>query len=239
MLVDFHMHLLPGADHGSQSVEESLIMIREAKALGVNAIVATPHFYPENHSADRFIEKREKSYNELISRMPEDLRGFKVIKAAEVLLSPKLDLKDIEKFTLGGSNYILLEMPYVFWTEWVFNRVFDIISQFNVTPIIAHLERYLPYQEKTNNILRLMQMEVIPQFNAVSICKWPKNAAVYGLIRKSESFLLGSDRHSSKDRYVFSEALKKISRKCGVETIEGLKANSVEILSNIPFGKNP
>jgi protein-tyrosine phosphatase len=234
MMVDFHMHLLPEADHGSQTVDESILMIEDAKKCGINAIVATPHYYPENEHLDRFIERREKSFLKLMSGMPENLKDMTIIKAAEVLLSPKLNLDDIGNLRIGDSSYILMEMPYVFWTEWVFNKVFEIISQYNLTPVIAHVERFRPYQMKTNNIERLLQMEVIPQFNAGSICRWPKNRSVMKLIKNSEKFFLGSDRHSSKDKYKIPQAISKISRKCGEKTITNLKVNSNDIFKYIP-----
>lgn len=40
--MDFHAHILPGADHGSRDLDHSLRQLRAAKAVGVDTIVATP-----------------------------------------------------------------------------------------------------------------------------------------------------------------------------------------------------
>ena len=39
MFVDFHSHILPGADHGSQNIRTSLAQLRHAAAAGVDTIV--------------------------------------------------------------------------------------------------------------------------------------------------------------------------------------------------------
>ena len=44
-MIDMHTHILPGADHGSRSVEMSLSLIDAALSVGIDKIVATPHFY--------------------------------------------------------------------------------------------------------------------------------------------------------------------------------------------------
>ena len=43
LMIDIHMHVIPGVDDGSGSMEESLTMLRSAAAQGVKAVVATPH----------------------------------------------------------------------------------------------------------------------------------------------------------------------------------------------------
>lgn len=45
MLTEYHCHILPGIDDGSDSVETSLQMVEMMKAQGVERICATPHFY--------------------------------------------------------------------------------------------------------------------------------------------------------------------------------------------------
>ena len=42
-MIDLHIHILPGVDDGSQSMEESLYMAQMAATSGVHTIVATPH----------------------------------------------------------------------------------------------------------------------------------------------------------------------------------------------------
>ena len=43
-VVDFHTHILPGADHGSDSVETTLRQLEFARDAGVKRLIATSHF---------------------------------------------------------------------------------------------------------------------------------------------------------------------------------------------------
>ena len=42
-MIDLHCHILPGADDGAASEEESCMMALAAVESGVRAVVATPH----------------------------------------------------------------------------------------------------------------------------------------------------------------------------------------------------
>src|SRR4051812_2698237 len=41
--VDMHSHLLPGLDDGSESIEDSIILIKEFASLGYKKLITTPH----------------------------------------------------------------------------------------------------------------------------------------------------------------------------------------------------
>ena len=56
-IIDFHSHILPGADHGSSSVETSLAQLNSAKNAGVTRLIATPHFYPHRHTLEKFLAR--------------------------------------------------------------------------------------------------------------------------------------------------------------------------------------
>ena len=40
---DLHCHILPGVDDGARNLDESLAMLKAAKAAGVTSITCTPH----------------------------------------------------------------------------------------------------------------------------------------------------------------------------------------------------
>ena len=68
-LVDFHSHILPGADHGSDSIDTTLFQLNSAMACGIDRIIATPHFYPNIHTVEDFLSRRNSSYD-CICRKP-------------------------------------------------------------------------------------------------------------------------------------------------------------------------
>ena len=84
-IIDFHSHILPGVDHGSDSLETTLAQLELSKRSGVEVIVATPHFYPHILRLSDFISKRDAAYGSLV-----DVNGISVLCGAEVLLCEKL-----------------------------------------------------------------------------------------------------------------------------------------------------
>ena len=48
--IDFHAHILPGVDHGSNSVEISDFQLKLAAESMIDTVIATSHFYPHKES---------------------------------------------------------------------------------------------------------------------------------------------------------------------------------------------
>ena len=94
-IVDFHSHILPGADHGSDSLDTSLWQLNCAVNYGVSRIVATPHFYPHRHNLDTFVKRRDEAFMCLKEKMPKDVT---VRLGAEAFICPRFEeLPNIEK----------------------------------------------------------------------------------------------------------------------------------------------
>ncbi|MBR6529107.1 MAG: capsular polysaccharide biosynthesis protein, partial [Firmicutes bacterium] len=74
MIIDFHSHLLPCVDHGSQSIEESIEMLRIMKSQGIDAVVATPHFYADEEFPEEFLKRRKVGAENLMKAI-EGLAG--------------------------------------------------------------------------------------------------------------------------------------------------------------------
>ena len=110
-IVDFHTHILPNADHGSSSVEVSIQQLRYAMNVGVNRIVATPHFYPNSHTVSDFLTRRENAFLRLNKHLTVDMPN--IVLGAEVLLCENLHkLEGLSNLTVANTNIILLELPY-------------------------------------------------------------------------------------------------------------------------------
>ena len=62
---DYHSHILPGCDHGSDGIKTSLKQIEMAKSVGIKTICATPHFYPHKESVESFLARRQRTYEAL------------------------------------------------------------------------------------------------------------------------------------------------------------------------------
>ena len=144
-IADFHAHVLPGADHGSDSLETSLAQLRKAQAAGVDEIFATPHFYVDQNPIDKFLQRRERCFDELQNAIIQKNIPIKLHKSAEVTLELGLSkMPNLEKLCIENTSYMLLEMPIgIAWKPWVYASI-DEMRDRGIEPILAHIERYDP-----------------------------------------------------------------------------------------------
>lgn len=84
-MIDFHSHILPNIDDGSSGLEESLRMLQKEAKDGVTDVVVTPHYYADRYSLDRFMERRNKSFEALKNHLTEEYPSIHI--GAEVFIS--------------------------------------------------------------------------------------------------------------------------------------------------------
>ena len=111
MTTDYHSHILPNIDDGSDSVKTSLKMIKMMKGQGIGIIVATPHFYLHRESSlGGYLEKRQNAYEKLMAAEPA---VTDIHIGAEVAIEKGISgLDGLEKLCISGTGLILLEPPF-------------------------------------------------------------------------------------------------------------------------------
>ena len=192
MLIDMHSHILPGCDHGSDSVECSLAQLKKAEELGISTIVSTSHFYLKRDNIDDFLARREKCYNKLMEAYKGDI---KIVKAAEVTLYMGLqEAEGLSRLCIEGTKYIMIEMPIgEIWEDWVFNSLFEIEANHGVKIIIVHIDRY-----KKENIPNLLDLDFMMQINADAFMPFFGRKKMIELVDRDIASLLGSDVHDKE-----------------------------------------
>ena len=55
-MIDWHSHILPKLDDGSEDLKQSLDMLAMLAEQGVQRVVATPHFRANKESVDAFLQ---------------------------------------------------------------------------------------------------------------------------------------------------------------------------------------
>lgn len=195
--IDFHAHILPGADHGSPDLRHSLRQLGCARRAGVKSIVATPHFYPDDGMPiPEFIGMRERRLSELREGAQSEFGDIEITTAAEVQLTFELPaFEELPSLCIGGSDYILIEMPYRSRPDWIFEVIRLIITERKLKPVIAHIERY----NKTD-FIRLLPFGVVFQINADAWVEHGTRARFGTYIRSGGVPLLGSDVHNKPER---------------------------------------
>lgn len=229
-MVDFHCHCLPGIDDGSRSIEESIKILEMLSGQGINSVVATPHFIANNETVDVFLERRQKSYESLSEKLPDNLPCIRL--GAEVEFYEGIsNLTGLNKLCIEGTDIILLEMPNVKWTQGVINELYRLVSLGNIQIMLAHIERCLFLQdwEVADYLLR---NDVIMQSNASNFIGFLTKRKACKYLKDNIIHVLGSDSHNITSRPPrIKEALDVIEKKLGNNAVEHLRSVSQDIIN--------
>lgn len=196
MITDIHSHLLPGIDDGSRTMEETIETLRAAKQQGIDAMIMTPHFYPDGSGATA---EQVRSGMEVIADAAREA-GVRVYPGMECYYHTQLpsQLEKGEALTLAGSRYALIE----FEEE---TRIRELIYALNsvadsgFVPIVAHYERYRCLMDR-NNLEQVKREGFLLQMNYDTIQR------VYGVLRRNPFLkhikeglvdFMGSDTHGT------------------------------------------
>lgn len=232
MAVDFHSHILPGIDDGSSSLKESIGMLRMEADQGIRHVIATPHFYAKHDSPERFLSRRKASEERLREVLEEHPELPRITVGAEVYYFPGIsDSEALLGLTIDKTGCILLEMPYPPWTPRMYQEMENIRVKQGLTPIIAHVDRYIrPF--KTYGIPeQLSQMPVLVQANASFFFRRSTAPMAMRLLKQERIHLLGSDCHNLTDRLPnLGAAYAQIQRRLGDEAIDRIEFYEQEIV---------
>lgn len=202
-MIDIHTHVLPNLDDGSKSIKESVAMLRSIRKEGVELVVATPHFYAQNESIERFLTRRDKSVSRLQERIwyYPDANMPKMILGAEVYYFTGISkAAGLERLVIEGTNILLLEMPFTTWNSEMLREIESIQSHRKLRVMIAHLERYLDIAGNRSYIEEILEMEVLIQISTSALIHWKTRRKMLRLIRLKYIHALGSDAHNMTSR---------------------------------------
>ena len=223
--VDFHSHILPGVDDGSRSVEESLEMLRTEARQGIDTVVATPHFYANHDTPERFLRRRAAAWEMLQTAMAQEAGLPKVIPGAEVYyFSGISDSDQLHRLTTGQKRYIMLEMPTVPWTQNMYQEMENIYTKHGITPIIAHIDRYISPLRHRQILDRLEELPVLVQANSDFFLRPMTAPLALRMLKEKRIHLLGSDCHNCSTRKPeLGRAIEKIEKHLGASALEHLR----------------
>lgn len=200
-MIDIHSHILPEMDDGAENVEASLELLRLSVEQGVEAIVATPHFYPHNEDPDTFLKRRDEAVKRLLSGGYSADGGMpRVYLGAEVAYYPGIgSSSQLASLCIVGTRTLLLEMPFCRWSDSVLSDVFKLRERAGIQVVIAHIERYIDMQH--GNVRKLLLGSgILLQSNAEYFINKKTSKKALKHIACGEIQLLGSDCHNTGDR---------------------------------------
>lgn len=219
-MTDFHMHVLPGMDDGSRDVDTSIAMLERSAAHGVNTVAATSHFYAEDNDIARFLARRQSSYDRLMEAVGGRYDLPQLRLGAEVLYFSGMSTVDtLDMLCLAGTDLLLLEMPFVQWTDRVLREV-DAIQRSGLQVVAAHIERYMEIQPR-RTMEAFFNLGTFIQCNGSFFLNRRTARQALRMFRQGQIQFLGSDAHNMTSRPPdLGEAVQIIERKLGRTALE-------------------
>lgn len=218
-MIDFHNHVLPAVDDGSSSLNMSLEMLQKAYSEGTKTVINTTHFkHPKMKYVNVEFNHLNKIRNDLIDSLKKNNIEIDIILCSEIYYNENI-VKDLRNdFHHIANKYYLVEFDPKILPISYEKKIFATQIN-NLTPIIAHVERYRNIQKDINLAKRWIEMGYIIQINCSSII------GDYGphiqktalkLIDKGFCHIIGSDAHDNLNRnFCLKSALSVIRRKNG------------------------
>jgi protein-tyrosine phosphatase len=203
-MIDLHLHLLPGIDDGSRTMDETRAMLKSYSTMGFKRLIATPHLM-EPLTPDYY----RQALQLLVQVRPiAGEYGIQVDLGFEHLLESDTAarLKGGEPTTLANSRAVLVELPFMGWPQHTGTALFNLRSA-GYRPVLAHPERYIDAQKNPDLVLDAALQGAVIQITTGSLAglygKEPARLA-HTLLRDSIDrglpVLFATDAHSNGNR---------------------------------------
>lgn len=236
-MIDIHTHILPGMDDGSKDAEMSLAMLQMERDQGIDAVVLTPHFYRDRERIEHFLDRRQAAMERLNARLmelPEEERAAlpRLTLGAEVAWRPNLeDWPELDRMCMGRSKYLLLELPFSPWNGQMIDQIYNLMGRTGITPIIAHIERYIKDQRK-DLVAEVLALDVPVQVSSAPLLRPFARGQILKLLQEGKAQFLASDCHNITTRQPnLGPGLKVARSKLGEGKIQAMERHAADLFS--------
>lgn len=225
LMNDVHSHILPGIDDGAKDFDESVEMVRELAAQGIERVVATPHYIPETSYTSARVENL-KLVEELRRRLAAAGVFVEVALGNEIYINKNVDelVRTGVASSLVGSRYVLVELPLNDEYAGAKDVLAELVRK-GYKVVLAHPERYAVVQKDLAVVEELRGVGVLLQCNFGSLVgQYGKSAqkTVTALARRGMVYAFGSDVHrvrGAKYWHGVKEKLWKCYDAAGLEQV--------------------
>lgn len=223
---DVHCHILPGVDHGAQSIENAIELIKVQMEMGISRFILTPHI--TKSTFENTPETIHKAFEVFKDAVNESGLDIDLAVSAEY----RLDEFSLEQFNKNQiiplpKNHILIENAYQQERLDLDEILFDLQVK-NFTPIMAHPERFIYYAKKKDRYTQLHNSGILFQVNLLSFAGYFGKTARQNaewLLNHNFIDMLGSDIHHHEHANVIADYIQTKDFKKIMERLEGRLIN--------------
>ena len=205
---DVHCHILPGVDHGSRSVEQSLELLEAQMEMGIHRVILTSHVTAVTFENTR--ESLTSAFEVLKQAVTEAGLDMELHLSAEYRMDEYFDkeYKAGHLIAMPG-NHILLENSFQQELLNLDELLFDMQVQGYKT-ILAHPERYTYYSRRRKRYEALHNAGARFQVNLLSFTGYfgeeARESALW-FARNGMIDYLGTDMHNIKQAHIIMDYL--------------------------------
>jgi protein-tyrosine phosphatase len=191
---DMHCHIIPGVDHGAQTVDDSIALVKAEMEMGISHIIATSHVTKD--SFENNPETLAKGFATLKAGLEKAGIDIDIKYSAEYRIDElfKEQLKN-NQLVLMPNNYLLVENSFQGETMGLDELLFELQLK-DYIPILAHPERYRYYNHQRYQTLH--DSGAYFQVNLLSFTGYfgePEKRTAEWLLDNELIDFLGSDIH--------------------------------------------
>ena len=214
MIIDIHSHFLPFVDDGSDSIESSITVLKQACDQGVTDIILTPHYRGEYKEDGQSLLQKFNAFKETVK---DNNFNVNLYLGREIYITKdyKKEIEQCAYHTLNESKYVLIEFDFCDEQDIV-NVVYELKIK-GYIPIVAHLERY--FYANIDTAYQIKQTGGLIQINAQSIVQpewYEQKRLVKQLFKENLVDFVCSDMHVDR-QCLMEKAYKKVVKKHGKE----------------------
>ena len=229
-MIDIHCHILPGIDDGAQTIEDSVLMAREAVSEGIHTIIATPHHKNNQYSNEK---------NSILTKVT-DLNKHLESEGIPLTILPgqenRIYGEIIEDYLSGGkilplaeTSYLFIEFPSGSVPNYA-ERLFYELQTEGLIPIIVHPERNQEIIENPDLLYKFVNSGALTQVTAGSVCGYfGKNIKKFSrqLIEANLTHFIASDAHNVQNRsFKMVEAFEQVEKSYGMDMVYLFRENA-------------
>ncbi|MCL6454072.1 MAG: hypothetical protein K6T78_10725 [Alicyclobacillus sp.] len=249
-ITDIHTHVLPGVDDGPPDLATALNLLAAHTAAGTDRCFCTPHFRsPHFDTPDEALPAAFTALQQAVQSTRDEAgeglhRAPAFAPGAEVRLSPRLrDVIWDERIpVLGHTHYVLVEFPNNELGADLFALVHELRVR-GLQPIMAHPERNIQVQKRTDLVDELTAAGLLLQLTAESLVPERGPAGrphrteetAWAILERGRAAVIASDAHDTEWRPPgLLDAYGEISARLGSSVADALIQNANAIWAGEP-----